>query len=374
MYFSAGLKMENAIYLIECLSRCLIMIHVPSGKSMIEVYLPWKFTEKKIRLVALKRNLIIYSPAVEHLLVYDCLKKQISTIELQENQVDKAGFYYSNILIYQDDLIVLPYKGKEIKRYGVNGLLKFKDKQWCSLIARECESDENLFENIRTDSACIVGEYLFFSLVYENQNYLCRYELNQEEHLCTIIYCSGNIAIRGVYAYPNMVLFRRIFYDKTELVMILLDSGKQQTFEINCPSMFEEDVYGNIHHIRGVFNKKIIEIRENNLGKYSKIYKLGQQEIYIENGILFDSLKNEILVSEAECIKKYLIGETIREIKSSHFYYEGYRSLFYDRCTGEGRYKLCDMINYLTLFPIVLIKDGRLIKNKTIGEWVWEML
>ena len=63
MYFDTGLKVENYIYLIEHVSRCLISIYIPSGEIKIEAYLPWKYTERKINM---KRELFIKIHKEEH--------------------------------------------------------------------------------------------------------------------------------------------------------------------------------------------------------------------------------------------------------------------------------------------------------------------
>lgn len=374
VYFSAGLQVENNIYLIECLSRCLISIHVPSGKSRVEAYLPLEFTEKKIGLLLFKKNIFIYSPVAEQFIVYDCLKRKIITINLQDIEADRAGFYFSNVLIYHDDFIVLPFKGKGINRIGANGILKFRDTQWCSSLAQECSCNESLFGNVRMDSACIVGEWMYFSIVYGKQNYLLRYELNQDEHLCNIVYCSGNIVIRGVYAFSNIILFRRIFSDKTEIVIIDLDSNKQKTITVNCPSAFEEDIYGDILHLRGTFKKEILAFEGKNLKEYRKIYCLKQQDIYISNGILFNEPQNEILVIGVDGIKKYSIEEIVREIENSYFYHEGIRKLFDGKCIEEGRYKLSNLVKYLTELPSLEIEENNFVENKMTGKLIWETI
>ena len=117
MYFDTGLEIGDYIYLIEHTSRCLISIHTPSGETNIEAYLPLEYTESKICMLELNYKLLIYSPAIAYFLIYDCLNHHLTNIKLQEIEADEAGFYYSNILTFQDSLIVLPFKGKEIKKY-----------------------------------------------------------------------------------------------------------------------------------------------------------------------------------------------------------------------------------------------------------------
>lgn len=373
MYFSSGLQVGNYIYLIECLSRCLISIHIPTGETRIETYFPWEYTENKIGMLSLNHNIIIYSPVIDHFLVYDCQKQQTTRIKLQGIERDESGFYYSNILIDQDDFIILPFKGKEIKRYGMNGELKFKDSQWCFAVSRECGCDERLYGNIRMDSACVAGNQLFFSLIYGNQNYLCRYELNQDEHFCSIIYHSEDTAIRGVYVYPNTILFRRIFPYKTEIVRITLDSDKKKTIIIDYPSMFEEDIYGDISQLKASFKNKIMAIKGNDLKIYQKIYNFEQADVYILNGILFNELRNEIVIPEENHSKNYSIEKTVREIKNSSFYQEGCEKLFSNKYIGEGRYKQYNLIKYLIEYSPMMVEKSY-IKNKSIGKLIWKTI
>jgi len=374
MYFDAGLKVENDIYLIEHLSRCLVSIHIPTGKTEIKAFLPWEFKENKIGMLLLNQDIIIYSPVIDHLLVYDCLKQQITAIKLQGIKADKAGFYFSNILIDQGDFVVLPFNGKVIKRYGIDGQLKFKDDRWCSTLDRESDCSKNLFGNIRIDSACIVEKQLFFSLVYRKQNYLCKYELDKEEKICSIVYHSNDIAIRGVYAYPNIVLFRRIFLERTEIVLMFLDSNKQKTIAVDCPSTFDEDVYGDIHHFRASFKNEVLAIQGNDLNMYQKIYKFGQQDTYVANGILFNDVRNEVLMLDVNCIRKYLIEKTACEIKKSTFYREGCRKLFDGKHICEGKYRLHSLIEALTEFQPVIIENEEFTKNRSLGELIWKMI
>lgn len=372
MYLSAGLKAGDYIYLIECFSKCLISLHIPSGENRIEAYLPWKYTENNIGMLLSDHNIIIFSPSIDHLLIYDSLEHQMTTVKLQGITADEAGFYYSNILIDHDDYIILPFKGKEIKRYGMNGKLKFKDSQWRFAVARECNCDEKQFGNIRVDSACIIGKQLFFSLFYGNQNFLCKYDFNQEKHLCKVVYHSENVAVKGVYAYPNMVLFRRLFSDKTEIVQIMLDSGEQKTITVDCSSMFREDIYGDAQHLRVSFANEILLIEENELITYQRIYNFEQSDTYITNGILFNILTDEIVMPNMGHIKKYSIKRTINEIKTSSSYQEGHKRLFEGGHVYENRYKLYDLIRYLADFVSVKIEEVDTVKNKGIGGLIWK--
>ena len=372
MYLSAGLKAGDYIYLIECFSKCLMSLHIPSGENGIEAYLPWECTDNNIGMLLSDHNIIIYSPAIDHLLIYDSLDHQMTTVELQGIEADEAGFYYSNILIDHDDFIILPFKGKEIKRYRMNGKLKSKDSQWRFAVARECNCDEKQFGNIRVDSACIIGRQLFFSLFYGNQNFLCKYDLNQEKHLCSVIYYSENAAVKGVYAYPNMVLFRRLFSDRTEIVRIMLDSGEQKTITIDRPSMFREDIYGDTRHLRVSFKNEIILIEENELTTYQIIYNFEQSDTYIANGILFNILTDEIVMPDMGHIKKYSIKRAINEIETSGSYQEGYKNLFAGRHVYEDRYKLHNLIRYLIDFAFMEIEELDTIKNKGIGRLIWK--
>ncbi len=373
MYLSAGLKAGDYIYLIECFSRCLMSIYIPSGKSRIEAYLPWEYTENNIGMLLSDHNIIIYSPVIDQLLIYDSWECQMTVVKLQGIKADEAGFYYSNILIDQDDFIILPFKGKEIKRYGMNGKLKFKDGQWRFAVARECNCDEKQFGNIRFDSACIIGKQLFFSLLYGNQNFLCTYDLNQERLVCNVIYHSGNVAVKGVYAYPNMVLFRRLFSDKTEIVQIMLDSDEYKTITIDYPSMFHEDIYGDAQHLRVSSENEILSIEGNKLTIYQRIYNFEQSDVYIADGIIFNKLKNEILIPEAGHIQKYSIEKVVKIIRKSDSYQQGYNKLFECKFICEGRYKLNDLIRYLTEFSPVML-DELYSKRLSIGGVAWKII
>ncbi len=372
MYLSTGLIVGNYIYLIECLSRCLISIHIYSGETKIEGYLPWKYIGNSIGMLPLNQNIFIFSPAVDHFLIYDCLKQKIITMKLQGMEADEAGFCYSNILIEQGDFIILPFKGKEIKRYGVNGELKFKDGQWWIAVAREWGLNEKLFGNIRMNSACTAGNQLFFSLVNGNQNYLCQYELNQDRHLCKIVYHSEDIAVRGVYAYPNIVLFRRLFSDKTEIVQIALDSGEQKSILINYPSAFEEDVYGELYYLKASFKNKILKIKGTDLKVYRKIYNFEKGDIYIAKGILFNRLRNEILIPGVDKIGRYSIEKTVEEIRKSSSYKEGCGKVFCGKRIWENKYGLNDLVGYLTILPYAEAERKDKKRGKSIGQQIWQ--
>lgn len=374
MYLSAGLKVDDSIYLVECLSRCLISICIPSGESRIEAYLPWEYSEKEIGMLPLNHAVLLYSPGVNHFLIYDCLEHQIRMLELQEMEADEEGYYYSNVLIEQDDIILLPFKGKTIRRYGKNGEVKSKDDKWCLSIDKECDCNKNLFENIRRNSACIAGKRMFFSLVRGKQNYLCRYEWNKKDCLCSIIYRSEDVAIRGVYIYNNSVLFRRIFPHKTEIVLINLDSNEEKIITIDSSTMFGEDVYVDTDQLKGAFKEEIFLILENNLRKCRKIYNFEQQDAYISNGILFDEQKNEILIPNEKCVKKYSIEKIVREIKNNKFYREGYIKLFHNKCVCERPHKLQHLISYLTDFLPITTEKTRDKEHKSVGELIWETI
>ncbi len=373
MYFDTGLKVENYIYLIEHVSRCLISIYIPSGEIKIEAYLPWKYTERKINMLLLNHNIVIYSPIINYVLIYDCLKQQIRTIELQGIKADESGFYYSNILIEQNDFIILPFKEKTIMRYGINGELKSKDEEWYLSIGKKHKFNKIWFNNIRMDSACIIGTQLFFSLFYRGENYLCKYELNRKNHSCNIVYDSGKVAIRGVYVYSNKVLFRRMFSDKTEIVLITLDSNEKEMITVNYQSMFEEDIYGDIEHLRGSFKNKILEIDRNKLKIGYEVYNFEYQDVYIANGILFNALKNDIIIPDINYTRKYSIKKIVKEIKNSQSYQEGYRELFINKSINEGKYKLFDLIVFF-IEPSSLMNRIKYIGNKCIGESIWEKI
>lgn len=374
MFFCAQLETENYIYLIEGISRSLISIHISSGETKIEARLPLKYTGNDINMLLWKHSILICSPVMDHFLIYDCWEQKIRVIELQERETDEVGVYHSNILIDQDDFIILPFKGKTIERYGMNGELKSKDDKWYLSIDKEYNSSRNMLGNIRVHSACIVGDLLFFSLVYKEQNYLCQYELNEGKHLCNIAYYSENIAIRGVYVYSNMVLFRRIFPDKTEIVMFFFEPDEKKTIIIDYPSTFEGDVYGDIDYLKVSLKNEILAIDGKDLNQYQKVYNFGQHDIYIANGILFNTLKNEILIPDVNGIRKYSLEKTVKEIKNSSFYQQEYRKLFNDKLIYEGRYQLYDLVRYLTDAPPLMNERERYLKNKYIGECVWNTI
>lgn len=372
MYFDTGLEIGDYIYLIEHTSRCLISIHTPSGETNIEAYLPLEYTESKICMLELNYKLLIYSPAIAYFLIYDCLNHHLTNIKLQEIEADEAGFYYSNILTFQDSLIVLPFKGKEIKKYEMNGKLKYKDNRWYSTIAKKCSDAVKLYGNIRMDSACIVENQLFFSLVYGNQNYLCKYELNQEKPLCNIIYYSEDIPIRGIYSYSNIILFRRLSSEKTEIALVSFDSNKQKSIIIDTRSMFEDDIFGDIQNLRISSINGIFEIDENSLSLYWKFYNFEYTDVYIANGILFNILRNEIILLNMDYIRKYSIEKITNEIRNCKSYQEGYKKLFDGKCIREGRNKLYGLINYLTEF--LPVENKKIEKNNSVSKLIWSTI
>lgn len=223
------------------------------------------------------------------------------------------------------------------------------------------------------DSACIIGTQLFFSLFYRGENYLCKYELNRKNHSCNIVYDSGKVAIRGVYVYSNKVLFRRMFSDKTEIVLITLDSNEKEMITVNYQSMFEEDIYGDIEHLRGSFKNKILEIDRNKLKIGYEVYNFEYQDVYIANGILFNALKNDIIIPDINYTRKYSIKKIVKEIKNSQSYQEGYRELFINKSINEGKYKLFDLIVFF-IEPSSLMNRIKYIGNKCIGESIWEKI
>ena len=372
MHFDAAVRMEHYIYLIEHVSRCLISIHIPSGKTKTEAYLPWRYRENKIGMLPLERRIFIYSPFIDHFLIYDCLNQQITTVKLQEAQADETGHYYSNILIDQEDLIVLPFKDREIRIYGIDGRLKFKDSQWSLAIARECNYNKKEFGNIRLDSACIAEKQLFFSLTYGDKNYLCKYQLNDEKHVCSIIFNSESIPIKGIYAYSDTILFRRMFADKTEIILIRLNSDEKETIIIDYRPMFRGDIYGDMHHLKTSLEKKILAIDGSDFRTYQTIYSLEQSDEYIANGIIFNVRKNEVLIPEIDYIRRYLIEKKVREIQKCSSYQEGYRSVFCEKCIYEEKYKLQDLTEYLTEILPVMIEKKSLKEDSRIGEFIWK--
>lgn len=375
MYFDAELKVGDHIYLVERFSRSLISIHLSSGETKIEAYLPWKYMEAEISMLLWENNIFIYSPVIRDIFVYDCFSHKTRIIELQELEADETGFYHSNILIDCDEFIVLPFKGKVIKRYRINGELKSNDDQWYIAIGKEIKYNKNLSGNIRVNSACIVKEQLFFSLVYGNQNYLCKYELNKEEKSCGIIYGSGEIPIRGIYNYLNKILFRRLFPNKTKIVLIDLEPLKQKTITINYPTVFEEDIYMNNGYIIAPFRNKILELNENNINLNRKIYSFKSSDNYIANGVLFNTLENEILIVDADNIKKYSIKKIVQEIKDNVLYQDSYRNLFDKQLILERKYKIAHLINYMVEYSMIMEKKKQLLDdNSSLGGLVWKAI
>lgn len=374
MYFDAAIKVKNYIYLIEHFSRSLISIHTSSGKTKVEAYLPWAYEEVKMDMFFWENKIFIYSPIRDNFLIYDCLEQKTKVIELKEMEIDEAGYCLSNILAIQDDFIVLPFKGKAIKRYGINGEVKYRNEQWCRTIANEYGFNENLFGNIRVKSACIAGNQMFFSLIYGNKNYLCKYELDKEECFCSIVYNSDDIPIRGVYAYSNKILFRRIFLDKTEIIILALDSDEQKKIVIEHPSTFEEDVYGDNYHVNISVTNKIFELDENNLNLCRKIYCFAKSDDYIANGILFNTFSSEILMVGADYIKKYSIKEIVQEIRVVDSYQDAYKSVFDRKCIPEGKYKLYHLTDYLMGLSTTLIEKKEFVNCYRIGKLIWKMV
>lgn len=371
MYFGTGLKVENYIYLVEGISRSLISLHISSGKTKIEASLPWKYMEAEIHMFSWKHNIFICSPVMNHFLMYDCQKRQMTTVELQGMESDETGFYYSNVLMDQDDFVVLPFKGKEIKKYGLDGKLKLKDNRWCFSIDRKWGYSGSLPGNIRMNSACLARGQLFFSLVYGGKNYLCRYELNKEEHICSIVYESEDIVIRGVYAYPDKVLFRRLFPDKTEIVLIDLNSNEQRRIRIDGLSVFTEDVYGSIQCLKVSLREKIFQLEGNNLSIHKKIYDFKDSDHYIADGVLVNVERNELLIVNTDSIKSYSIESIIKEIEESTIYQKEYRKLFGGR-TEEGKYNLKDFERYVIGQLFTESKEKTVIEDKDIGKLIWK--
>lgn len=372
LYFNAKLKVKDHMYLVESLSRSLISLHIPSGKVKIEARLPWKYNGKRLYMFSWKNNIVICSPVMDHFLFYDFLEQQIKVIELQEIEADEAGAYFSNVLMDQEDFILLPFKGKTIKKYGINGKLKSKDNEWHFPIDKEYNHSENVYDNIRMESACIVGRQLFFSLVYGNQNYLCRYGLNKEKHLCSIEYNSGNIAIRGIYAYydTNTIVFRRIFHDKTEIVLIPLDAGQRKIVEIDYPSVFSGDVYGDFHHLNISLKKGIIQLEGHDLNVHKTVYDFKDSDVYIAEGIVINIEKNEILIADTDNIMIYSIKEVVEEIKTSCFYQKEYRELLGKGIIEEERYNLWYFKRYIVE---QLSREEKNIEDKNIGKLIWKI-
>lgn len=368
MYFDTELMEENYIYLVEHISRSLISIHIPSGKVKIEAYLPWEYTEQQIRMLSLNQKIIIYSLTADNFLFYDCLMQELKTIKLQGIEADEVGFYCSNVLIDQDELVVLPFKGKMIRRYGINGELKFQSDSWCSFIDKKCSCSKNLHGNIRADSACIVKGQLFFSLVYKNQNYLCKYDLNESEPLCNIAYYSDNVIIRGVYTYSGRILFRRIFPYKTEIVLIVPESGEQEKIMVDFPAYINDDIFGDLNCLKGSFKNKILKIKGDSFNLFEKIYEFEQSDIYISNGVLFNIQKCEILVCSRNVIIKYSIEKIIEDIKNSNNYQDAYRKIFTEKCMEEGKYRLQDLSRFIIESSVALMKN----ENKNYGALIWK--
>lgn len=372
MKFDMGVEINDQIYLIEHFSRCFMSVHIPSGDVRIESYLPWKYTQSKIDMLLLKKGILITSMSIDHFLIYDFIKQQMTILKPQRMKADDCGYYFSNVLVNQDELIVLPFRDKEIKRYGMHGELKIKDSQWIRNIFGKCEYDSKMYENnIRRDSACISRNWLFFSLVYGGENYLCKYSLDKINGSCEIIYYSKDVPIRGVYAYSDKILFRRIFEDKTEIVLLDLYSNEQRTIKIDNPAMFEEDVYGDKDYIRASFKNMILKIEEKNSRADQSIYDFEEADTYIANGILFNVAENKILKEDKGSIKEYSIEKVNNKIKSSGLYQEGYRKDFQEQCFREGKYKLKNLVKYLDEDPYNKVEKGNFIKNKNIGEEIW---
>lgn len=371
MYFNIGLKIENYIYLIEEVSRNLISIHIPSGNTKIEAKLPWKYTEMKMSMMSWERNIYIFSPVMNHFLAYDRLEQQLKIIELKGIQADEVGFYYSNVLIDQGDFVVLPFKGKTIKKYGINGELKYNDDKWCFLIDDECNCSESLFGNIRMDSACLVGGQLFFSLFYRDQNYLCKYELKKDEGLCSIFFYSKNVIIRGVYACSNTLLFRRLFDNKTEIVIVDLNSGQQKIAKLDYLSAFEADVYGDIHSLKVPLKNTIIQLEKSDFSFCRKIYNLKKSDIYIANGILFNDESNEVLLINSDDTERYSIKKVVNEIKNSAFYQKEYRKIFGGKYIAEGKYGFRDLVKYVIEQSLMTTGESDYISQ---GELIWKKL
>ncbi len=372
MKFDMGIEINDQIYLIEHFSRCFMSVHIPSGDVRIESYLPWKYTQSKIGMLLLKEGILINSMSIDHFFIYDFIKQQVRILKLQGMKADDCGYYFSNVLINQDELIVLPFRDKEIKRYGMHGELKIKDSQWIRNIFGKCEYASKMCENnIRRDSACISRNWLFFSLVYGGQNYLCKYNLEQKEGACEIIYCSKDVPIRGVYTYSDKILFRRIFEDKTEIVLMDLYSNEQRTIKIDCPTMFEQDVYGGIDYIRASFKNVILRIEGKDSRTDQSIYYFEEGDTYIANGILFNTAENKILKEDRGSISEYSIEKAGKKIKSSAFYLEGYRKDFQEQCFMEGKYILKNLVKYLDEDPCDKVEKDDFIKGRSIGEEIW---
>ena len=322
-------------------------------------------------MLPLERGILIYSFTEDHFLVYDRLEQQIRTIELQGIEADEAGFYCSNVLIDQDEFVILPFKGETIRRYGITGKLISKDNIWCSFIDRECNCNGNLCGNIRADSACIVKGELFFSLIYKNQNYLCKYELNNKVHLCNIIYNSEDIIIKGVYKYSDIVIFRRIFSSKTEIVLINLESDERKSFIIDFPTKAEEDIFGDLYHLQGCFKDRILKLKNGCPNSCERTYEFAQSDIYIGNGILFNASKNEIVACDKGDIIKLSIEKIVKDIKNSSSYQRAYRNLFTEKSIGEGRYTLRDLTRYIKEASATLIEKN---ENKSQGALIWKAI
>lgn len=372
MKFDMGVETNDRIYLIEHFSRCFMSVHIPSGNVRIESYLPWKYKQSKIGMLLLKEEILITSMSIDHFLFYDFTKQQMTILKPEGMKADDLGYYFSNVLVNQNELIVLPFRDKEIKRYGMHGELKIKDSQWIRNMFGKCEYDPKIYENnIRRDSACISRNWLFFSLVYGGQNYLCKYSLEQRKGTCEIIYCSKDVPIRGVYAYSDKILFRRVFEDKTEIILMDLYSNVQRTIEIDYPTMFEEDVYGDVGYIRAPLKNKILKIEEKDSRTDQNIYDFEEADTYIANGILFNTAENKILKEDRGSIKEYSIEKAEKEIRSSGFYQEGCRKDFQEQCFWEGKYKLKNLVKYFDEDLCYKVEKGSLKKSKNIGEEIW---
>lgn len=356
MYFNAVFETEKNIYVIEQLSQKLILVEKDSGRVRILVGLPWECNTIKNGILRVGHLLYIYSLSCNYFFKYDIRSEKIEKIEFADLEYDNEKLFYSNFLIYKDRIVLLPFLGNSIKVYDHQGKLQekifFHDDKLCKKNAAD--------RIIRSYSAIMVENSIIFSLKYDKENYLCRYDLQKKEN--RIIYQAKETPVKGVYFFKDRIVFRRIFPTKTEIVFLNLKNNLEDVIEIASTSLFDSDIYAEDGRLYTFVPEQPI------VGEKS-VYLL-KKKVYIGNGILFDPQTDELLVIRNRQERIYSLKKVLNKIRNEK-YTKIYRTMLCCNVMTEGEYWIQRFLNEIQSEN----KDFEKSLNRDmVGSNIWKML
>lgn len=241
-------KYNNKLYMFINEINALVSFHIENKKWKLEAWLPKEMAimdTKLYKAVYVNNKIYFFSDYLIEIFEYNLEDNNIKVIKLNlllsdvnvkfNKLFDNEERTISNVINYNDNIIILPFKAKAISIYNKNVIYY---TNWREKLDNILKNENDEFVNIRIESTCIINEYMYMIVCCKNKDIICCLSLENMELLSIYKPIEHGILFYMKKYSDNCVLMQWICENNTYI--ILWEVGKSIINIIDISQYFSQ--------------------------------------------------------------------------------------------------------------------------------------